>query len=104
MTDGTSYTGAGFVFVAVLAGASGYILKEILGSDLVDKVRRAASGAIVQAILAMAGHLRMAVTVEGVESEQQLARLRELGSPQVQGFLLGRPLAPHDTAPVALDR
>ncbi|WP_026550531.1 response regulator transcription factor [Arthrobacter sp. Br18] len=40
----TSYDDEQAVRGAVLAGASGYILKEILGSDLVDRVRRAARG------------------------------------------------------------
>ncbi len=40
----TSYDDDQAVRGAVLAGASGYILKEILGSDLVGKTRRAAAG------------------------------------------------------------
>ncbi|THJ67466.1 response regulator transcription factor [Arthrobacter echini] len=40
----TSYDDDQALRGAVLAGASGYILKEILGSDLVGKVRRAAAG------------------------------------------------------------
>ena len=40
----TSYDDDQAVRGAVMAGASGYILKEILGSDLVGKVRRAAAG------------------------------------------------------------
>ncbi|WP_104165733.1 response regulator transcription factor [Arthrobacter sp. SX1312] len=40
----TSYDDRQAVRGAVLAGASGYILKEILGSDLVGKVLRAAAG------------------------------------------------------------
>ncbi len=40
----TSYDDDQAVRGAVLAGASGYILKEILGSDLVGKVLRAAAG------------------------------------------------------------
>lgn len=40
----TSYDDDQALRGAVLAGAAGYILKEILGSDLIDKVRRAASG------------------------------------------------------------
>ncbi len=63
-----------------------------------------ASGAIVQAILAMAGHLGMTVTAEGVETEQQLARLRDFGCPKVQGFLLGRPLPPLEVPSLALGR
>ncbi|MBM7847332.1 response regulator [Arthrobacter roseus] len=40
----TSYDDDQALRGAVLAGAAGYILKEILGSDLVGKVRRAAAG------------------------------------------------------------
>ncbi len=47
--------------------------------------------AIVSAVLALAGHLGATVTAEGVETGAQLQRLRELGCPQVQGFLLGDP-------------
>ncbi len=47
--------------------------------------------AIVSAVLALAEHLGATVTAEGVETDEQLQRLRELGCPQVQGFLLGRP-------------
>ncbi|MGY1763013.1 putative bifunctional diguanylate cyclase/phosphodiesterase [Geodermatophilus sp. SYSU D00779] len=47
--------------------------------------------AIVSAVLALAGHLGATVTAEGVETGAQLQRLRELGCPQVQGFLLGSP-------------
>ncbi|MGY1681566.1 putative bifunctional diguanylate cyclase/phosphodiesterase [Geodermatophilus sp. SYSU D01176] len=47
--------------------------------------------AIVSAVLALAGHLGASVTAEGVETEEQLQRLQELGCPQVQGFLLGGP-------------
>ncbi|MGR6966554.1 putative bifunctional diguanylate cyclase/phosphodiesterase [Geodermatophilus sp. URMC 61] len=47
--------------------------------------------AIVSAVLALAEHLGATVTAEGVETEEQLQRLRELGCPQVQGSLLGSP-------------
>ncbi len=40
----TSYDDDQALRGAVLAGAAGYILKEILGSDLIGKVRRAAAG------------------------------------------------------------
>lgn len=40
----TSYDDDDAIRGAVLAGAAGYILKEILGSDLLEKVRRAAAG------------------------------------------------------------
>ena len=51
--------------------------------------------AIVEAILAMAKHLNIEVVAEGIEGWQQLEKLRQLGCPYAQGFLLARP-APFD--------
>jgi diguanylate cyclase (GGDEF)-like protein len=48
--------------------------------------------AIIESILTMAGRLRLEVTAEGVETERQLALLLSQGCPEVQGFLLGRPM------------
>jgi EAL domain-containing protein (putative c-di-GMP-specific phosphodiesterase class I) len=47
---------------------------------------------IIRAILAMARTLDMHVTAEGIETEQQLSILEELGCDEIQGFLLGRPV------------
>jgi diguanylate cyclase (GGDEF)-like protein/PAS domain S-box-containing protein len=47
--------------------------------------------AIVGAIIAMARHLRIAVIAEGIESWQQLEKLRELGCTRVQGHLFAKP-------------
>jgi diguanylate cyclase (GGDEF)-like protein/PAS domain S-box-containing protein len=47
--------------------------------------------ALCQAITAMAHALGLQVVVEGVETEAQLALLREIGCDLVQGFLLSRP-------------
>ena len=47
---------------------------------------------IVRAILAMAQSLGMAVTAEGVETEEQFSLLRQLGCGEIQGFLLGGPM------------
>ncbi|MFL5896084.1 MAG: EAL domain-containing protein [Thermoleophilaceae bacterium] len=49
--------------------------------------------AIVGAVLGMAGALGMEVVAEGVETEEQLACLHELGARYAQGFLFARPLA-----------
>ena len=51
---------------------------------------------LVAAIVAMAHKLRLAVVAEGVETEGQLRFLRALDCEQVQGFLLGRPVAPEE--------
>lgn len=58
------------------------------------------STAIVQAVLAMARHLGMTVTAEGVETSRQLALLHRLRCPQVQGFHVAAPTtAEHLTWP-----
>jgi len=55
-----------------------------LGSDPSDL-------AIVGAIIAMARHLRITVIAEGIESWQQLEKLRELGCARAQGHLFAKP-------------
>jgi diguanylate cyclase (GGDEF)-like protein/PAS domain S-box-containing protein len=50
------------------------------------------SSAIVAAILALADALDMTTIVEGIETGEQLAFLREHGCPFGQGYLLGRPV------------
>ena len=51
------------------------------------------SRAIVQAILAMAEHLRITVTAEGIETARQLDLIATFGCPQGQGFFLAAPTA-----------
>ena len=48
--------------------------------------------AIVEAIIAMARHLHIQVVAEGIEGWQQLQKLRQLGCPYAQGYLLARPV------------
>ncbi|HEX9506580.1 MAG TPA: EAL domain-containing protein, partial [Acidimicrobiia bacterium] len=50
--------------------------------------------AIVGATIDMAHALDLVVAAEGVESEEQLVRLTELGCDRAQGFHLGRPDSP----------
>jgi len=48
---------------------------------------------IVSAVIGMGKNLGMEVVAEGVESEEQLACLRELACPQGQGYYLSEPLS-----------
>ncbi|AJG19728.1 EAL domain-containing protein [Cupriavidus basilensis] len=60
-------------------------------SFLATSDSRNPDGAIIRAIVAMGHALGIDVVMEGVETEEQLAFLREVGCHQVQGFLLARP-------------
>jgi diguanylate cyclase (GGDEF)-like protein len=51
-----------------------------------------ATRAIIESILTMAKRLQLEVTAEGVETDRQLDLLFSQGCPEVQGFLLGRPM------------
>ena len=50
---------------------------------------------IVRSIVMLAHSLEIRINAEGIETEDQLAALQELGCHELQGFLLGRP-APAD--------
>jgi EAL domain-containing protein (putative c-di-GMP-specific phosphodiesterase class I) len=52
--------------------------------------------AIVRAVVAMADSLEMSTTAEGVETEEELATVRQLGCRKIQGYLFGRPMAPEN--------
>jgi diguanylate cyclase (GGDEF)-like protein/PAS domain S-box-containing protein len=62
-----------------------------------DVEKSATDAAIATAIIAMGSSLKLKVIAEGVETEEQMAFLRENHCDQVQGFLFSKPL-PADQA------
>jgi EAL domain-containing protein (putative c-di-GMP-specific phosphodiesterase class I)/PAS domain-containing protein len=61
----------------------------------------AKSATVMRSIISLGADLGIDVIAEGVETEQQLRMLEDLGCPRVQGYLLGRPMPPKQ-AQVAL--
>lgn len=57
-----------------------------------DITRGSQQAAIVAAVTSLSHQLRLHVVAEGVETEAELAMVRELGCEQVQGYLFCRPL------------
>ncbi|NLU80394.1 response regulator transcription factor [Micromonospora sp. HNM0581] len=71
----TSYEDDEALFAAIMAGASGYVLKQIRGTDLVDAVRRVAAG---QSLLDPAITTRVLDRIRsGVEQPRELRSLTE---------------------------
>jgi diguanylate cyclase (GGDEF)-like protein len=54
------------------------------------------SVAIVEAVVRLAHALKLHVVAEGVETQSQALRLRELGCDELQGFLFAKPMAELD--------
>ena len=59
---------------------------------ITDINKTKADAAIVKAIIAMSHTLKLKVVAEGVETDEQLSLLREMGCDEMQGYLLSRPL------------
>jgi len=71
----TSYEDDEALFAAIMAGAAGYVLKQIRGTDLVDAVRRVAAG---QSMLDPAVTQRVLERIRsGVEQPQELKSLTD---------------------------
>jgi diguanylate cyclase (GGDEF)-like protein len=63
-------------------------------SFVADLTVSASRSAVVSAIVSMAHALNLRIVAEGVETQEQALRLRELGCEHAQGYLLGRPARP----------
>lgn len=68
----TSYDDDDALFAAIMAGAAGYVLKQVRGTDLVDTVRRVAAG---QSLLDPAVTQRVLTRIREGESTDPLAAL-----------------------------
>ena len=71
----TSYDDDGALFAAILAGAAGYVLKQVSSNDLVEAVRRVAAG---QSLIDPALMVKVLDRVRnGEQAETELASLTE---------------------------
>jgi EAL domain-containing protein (putative c-di-GMP-specific phosphodiesterase class I) len=52
------------------------------------------SQAILRAVSALGSNLGMAITAEGVETAEQLSRIKDQNCTHVQGYLTGKPMDP----------
>ena len=52
---------------------------------------------IVRSIISLAAAIKLQVIAEGVETDEQVRLLRELGCNELQGYHIGRPLPADDT-------
>lgn len=81
----------------------GYLSRTKFDTIKVDRsfVQAASKGtpeaiAIIRAVVALADSLGMSTTAEGVETEAELATIRNLGCRKIQGYLFGRPMPATD--------
>lgn len=92
--------GTGYSSLSYLKHFPVSILK--LDRSFVHGVAHPVDAAIVRSVVQLAECLELKVTVEGIESEQQLCHLRNLGCSVGQGFYLSRPVA-EDLLPSIVD-
>jgi EAL domain-containing protein (putative c-di-GMP-specific phosphodiesterase class I) len=91
--------GTGFSSLSTLARLPVDILK-IDRSFVSGHGAIAASGPMLDCILAPAQRLSLTVIAEGIEEPDQLRHLRGMGCSMGQGFLLARPTAPEALQPL----
>ncbi|MET0729521.1 MAG: response regulator transcription factor [Acidimicrobiales bacterium] len=70
----TSYSDDEAVYAAIMAGAAGYVLKQVRGSDLVDGIRRVAAG---ESLLDPAVTTRVLDRLRHSDDEDELASLTD---------------------------
>ena len=91
------------VRIAVSHRSGNYSALAYLGRTAADRLKldkslihgmthRPGTASTVHAIIALCAELKVDVIAEGVETQAQLAMLRDFNCPKVQGFLLARPM------------
>jgi diguanylate cyclase (GGDEF)-like protein len=66
--------------------------------SFVNELDRPESIAIIRAVMGLGSSLGMKTTAEGVETDQQLQKLREEGCTEVQGYLFSKPVPAAEAA------
>ncbi|MDH4183170.1 MAG: EAL domain-containing protein [Nitrospinota bacterium] len=89
--------GTGYSSLSYLARLPINILK-IDRSFVIDLYGNPKAKSIARAITAMSKEMNIKVVAEGVEKEEQLLFLREIGCDEVQGYLFSRPLLEDEMA------
>ena len=84
--------GTGYASISYLRRLPLDIIK--IDQSFTSDSRSTDGNTLLEAIVAMAQHLGLEVIPEGIESSEQLTRLREMGCNMGQGFLLSRPSPP----------
>jgi diguanylate cyclase (GGDEF)-like protein len=88
---GTGYSSLGYLNKTIF-----HTLK-IDGSFVRDAGTRSETRAIIAAIVSLANSFSMQITAEGIETADDLARMRDFGCHRLQGYLFGRPMWHEET-------
>ena len=59
------------------------------------------NAALIRAMVGLASDLKMQTTAEGVETQEELALVRNLGCSLVQGYIFGKPMPPEEARELA---
>ena len=73
-------------------------------SFIKDLGNHAVDSEIVRAVIRLASAVGMSAVAEGVETEEQMRRLRALGCPLVQGYYLSKPKPAAEIGPMLAER
>jgi diguanylate cyclase (GGDEF)-like protein len=88
---GTGYSSLSYLHRFPLKGLK-------IDRSFVSRLHEESSRQLVATMITLATQLRLVVTAEGIETEQQLRELQNLKCSQVQGYALGRPVELRDIA------